>query len=742
MSFQPASPTHFAAATLLRPLNVPAAALPSAAVPDGGVGSPGSLGSPCSADRDSEAAPIFELGLRLMGRGSGADLCLSPPALLLRGGTTIGAQVTYTISLSNPNGAARRWRWESEDDLGLGEVPHPLIVSLEPSEGEVAAGETLTIEVSLRGAALGLLSRSLRIYVSPHGNPLSLPLQLLVDGPEVFMRTQKLDFGLVPFGEIRDLKLVFQNLSERPARWKLLPGPVPPSSIATAAASVQFAALGNASPPPLPSGGYSWEWSTAGGESKGATDARLAANALALALAAQHTATGLRPSTCCGIIEPKSTADVIVRVDAAAEQSLRRHLELKVEHGRSAYVIATAEVVARRATVSPSSVPLGNTYVRVPTLRTLTLTNLSLVPTEFAWNHVVGTGEAAVTISPEMGILDPAQTLSVEVTVAAESAGALDILIGCIVHGGSAPPVGCRLTASVQGLTVEYEAIGPDAPLLAQLAATVAADEQDLSPRQVALPLPKIDFGSIPIFEQRSMVLLIRNRSAVRANYRLSPARYPAVQETPSVDFQADRVSYLPMVSTHAPVPEDFNQSASYLAALKTANLKTRKEAEAVARQARLSGAPGALPADSDVLGGGGGLATGAGPNVGNGSSEGIVSARTSSRRGSSGVALAFSRPILSDAHERSQLFFSENGVTYCAQQELRRREAALLAAGLGGCFEVAPSVGTLEPWSQVAIIVSVHSCMWGMYITARVRCFPLNCLQAPRECVFQSLQV
>eukprot|EP00966_Prymnesium_polylepis_P226859 5248708-Prymnesium_polylepis.1 len=84
---------------------------------------------------------------------------------------------------------------------------------------------------------------------------------------------------------------------------------------------------------------------------------------------------------------------------------------------------------------------------------------------------------------------------------------------------------------------------------------------------------------------------------------------------------------------------------------------------------------------------------------------------------GTTATALTgFSRPTLTNAHEQSQPFFSQTGVTFSAQRTLRLREAALLADRRGVAYEVSPAFGQLEPWAQVAITVSLHSNMWGCF--------------------------
>ena len=58
------------------------------------------------------------------------------------------------------------------------------------------------------------------------------------------------------------------------------------------------------------------------------------------------------------------------------------------------------------------------------------------------------------------------QTLKLIVTVIAEMAGKLDMLVGCVLHGGTAAPVGCNISAVVQGLTVAYESCAQNDPRL------------------------------------------------------------------------------------------------------------------------------------------------------------------------------------------------------------------------------------------------------------------------------------
>lgn len=695
------------AAVVLRPCNVPERALP-------GYKEPG--GAPASSGyEDDEGAQILEVGLKLLGRGTGADLKLDPLALVLPGGTTIRTSVTHSFSLFNDNGAERTWRWLEADLPAELEELEGLGVVLDPPMGTLPAEAGSSVTITMTPRALGHLQRYLHFGVSPHGRTLTLRLEVFSVGPHVHIKTSKLDFGLCPLGDTKSLTLEFENLSAREAKWILVPAPLPRTdpklaASAQAAAAAQAAALGLPLPPPPLT---LTTWAAWDEKARQGDQSRIEHGMLDAMLLDAHAATGLRPSLCCGTIGAHQTTQVTVTVDAACEQSLRRLLELKVEDGgESAHVAARSEVVARKCALSPSAHPLGTTYVRVPVVRTLTLTNLTRIATSFECLHTVSKGSADVQMEPASGVLAPAAKLTITVTIISETDGPMSLFAGCVLHGGRARPVGCKFSAEVQGLTVFYECLSQYDARLVDMPPTIEPPEDVVAedgavavrPPPVSPPLPMIDYGEgVPIFEQRTLVLLITNMSAVRTRYTLRAERFPAAP--------------LPLELVDPPVPEDYTQTATALAKLKQADLLAKKQAEAEELRKRLTGTapPGGPPLPKPPGTAGSKKPPGtAASTKSQQQPPGTAQSKGTSARGS--TQLAFHRPVLGDAHERLQPFSSESGTTFCAQRQLRRREDGLLKEGQGACFEISPSEGTLEAWAQLAITISVHSNMWGLY--------------------------
>ena len=697
-------------AAILVPVGVPAAAMPGAAAlggPDGAPPSPGAV---------LQAAETTEVGLRLLGRGVGLDLALEPPALLLPDGAVTGVPVTATVVLTNPNASARSWRWLPEQPDEEGEALH---IAVEPSEGDLAGGASVEITITALGDAPGLLRRALLFGVMPHGNERRLPLSLPVRGPDVRLAQRSVDFGLVPFGETRTVSLTFKNHSATAAAWMIAPAPLPRNPIAQAAAAAQAAALGRELEDDADAAKrameFGWGWADAavgGGSAVWARPQRVAA-----ALAAAHAAAGVVLSSAMGIVEAGAEATVQVTIDAAAEQSVRRVLALRVRHSPPSYLPVYAEVVARRACLSTSAVPLGDTYVQVAARRVIKLRNLTRIATDFRWRTEDAEAQQkglSVRIEPPSGTLAPAEERTVGIEVISQEAGDLNVLVGCELHGGTAQPVGFRLTSAVQGLIVSYEVVLPDDPKLRELAPSLSPH---VPPPAAYAPPPPLDFGlSTPCFDQKSLVLIVRNHSAVPTRFAMSAANYPAAVLPPALEVP--------------PAADDFTLSASMLAAIRAAALARRRAEAEEERMRRLDGGGAPAPAkpkpgtaDTATSAAGGSSAAG-----GAGDTKSLSLRRASSggydkNLGKSSRSVASSlgtsaapRPKLSDVHEHSQPFFSESGVTFSAQRLLKEREGALLADGRGAAVEFTPAAGQIRPWGQLVIAVTVHNNLWGLY--------------------------
>ena len=117
-----------------------------------------------------------------------------------------------------------------------------------------------------------------------------------------------------------------------------------------------------------------------------------------------------------------------------------------------------------------------------------------------------------------------------------QEAGDFDLLLVCKLQGSpgyETPSLALRLTSSVQGLCVSYEVVQPEAPVLKVLAPTTAPH---VPPPEAFEAPPPLEFGmATPIFEQRTLVLILRNHSAVPTSFSLKALRFPAAELPPAL---------------------------------------------------------------------------------------------------------------------------------------------------------------------------------------------------------------
>lgn len=94
-------------------------------------------------------------------------------------------------------------------------------------------------------------------------------------------------------------------------------------------------------------------------------------------------------------------------------------LELFTAGGAMSHLSVTAAVVAPSLALTPILLDLGVTHLGVPQQRSLTLSNLTMLPTSFSWEAYgsdgiageIGGGQMEVTLDPPQGVIEPGKLL-------------------------------------------------------------------------------------------------------------------------------------------------------------------------------------------------------------------------------------------------------------------------------------------------------------------------------------------
>ena len=101
-----------------------------------------------------------------------------------------------------------------------------------------------------------------------------------------------------------------------------------------------------------------------------------------------------------------------VAFNPVEENNFEAVLELFTAGGAGNHLSVTASVVAPSLAITPTNLDLGVTHMGKSQERSLTLSNLTLLPTNFSWEAygsggVVEGGEVEVSIEPPQGLIAP-----------------------------------------------------------------------------------------------------------------------------------------------------------------------------------------------------------------------------------------------------------------------------------------------------------------------------------------------
>ncbi|KAJ3153691.1 Deleted in lung and esophageal cancer protein 1 [Geranomyces michiganensis] len=176
-----------------------------------------------------------------------------------------------------------------------------------------------------------------------------------------------------------------------------------------------------------------------------------------------------------------------------------------------------AEVQTPRATIV-NPVNAITCFLDVPSTYVIDMRNIRMLPAEFRWRNV-DCDEYSVSFFPQTGKIPGGEVAQIKVQFIGHRHGLLNNLLfachilGMVEHGGY---LGIKLDADVFGVNVELK----------------LEQSTDVAPHEKRPELAgklAFDFGEeCPIFAKRQATLVIRNRTAISAPFRIFMEKYEA----------------------------------------------------------------------------------------------------------------------------------------------------------------------------------------------------------------------
>eukprot|EP00752_Nemacystus_decipiens_P011479 g10191.t1 len=295
----------------------------------------------------------------------------------------------------------------------------------------------------------------------------------------------------------------------------------------------------------------------------------------------------------------------------------------------SEYVAVRAEIQEPTVYISAAEVDVGIAYLGVPVTRQLKMVNLSNL-----------------------------EVRDVNLRYTARQSGPIDEVYACRVFG-MALPLGFAISGKNRGPTLSFGLVadGEKAPRPIQRPHLPQYVGEEPLPEPE--PAPPLEFGKVDLRGRKTLIVFIRNLSAISTPFAVKVRKYACTPCPPRLKIS--------------------NMSYSALQ--------------------RVVSNPRALRGYLDDKDGGGG-----GPEGG----------KHDGKHGESGGYRGSKHPGVD--HEATEAFFSRDGRARTKAQIDQREDCFVLKEGLGAAFLVEPASGTLPPWGVATVAVTVFNDTPGRY--------------------------
>ena len=233
-------------------------------------------------------------------------------------------------------------------------------------------------------------------------------------------------------------------------------------------------------------------------------------------------AAGLQVLSPAGVLPPLGKSEIELKYTPSKEEKFELIGKLKVENGQELFLKLVGESQTPTLCLLNCEVDLGLVYMSVPVSTHVQLCNMTDFATAFRWGEV--TGEDAefckLKIFPETSIIEPRETQDIEVQfMSTKMMEFNDIFLPCFVE--EEKPIWLALKGRTSGLAVEFKVIDSDG-------ANEGSDDIKSE--------TEFDFGDVTLGEVKVQQLLIRNTTAIMAEYKLHVQNFSSESVPERVD--------------------------------------------------------------------------------------------------------------------------------------------------------------------------------------------------------------
>ncbi|KAJ3132970.1 Deleted in lung and esophageal cancer protein 1 [Geranomyces variabilis] len=469
------------------------------AAPGGSVSSIGSLQGQLSSFSSGSAA----LSVRCTGQGVPFHVTMSPDIIVIPGVLYTGSTYSTVLHVTNESVSDVAFEWDADD---VNE--NVLDIRISTTAGVILPWTCSSIKLQCLGVFPGTVRGTLNCVVA-HGPTIRVPLVATVALAPDALRfdTALVDFGLLALGSLRTVKVPLVSTAPITLRWRV--------NGHKRGASRRGEADRNCHMTYQPSQGTIMPGATQIIKITYVPVWYQSLNAVLECSIIEDCGPPLLYGDVAQIAPdagsgPSTDQPTALATPSAAATVLRNEVAV-------AAVEMRAEVQTPRATIV-DPVNAMTCFLDVPSTYIIDMRNIRMLPAEFRWRNV-DCDEYSVSFNPQAGKIPGGEVAQIKVQFIGHRHGLhSNLLLAChimgmVEHGGY---LGIKLDAEVFGVNVELK----------------LEQSTDVAPHEKRPELAgtlAFDFGEeCPIFAKRQATLVIRNRTAISAPFRIFMEKYEA----------------------------------------------------------------------------------------------------------------------------------------------------------------------------------------------------------------------
>jgi hypothetical protein len=164
-------------------------------------------------DRGTRLKELCISEIEVKGTSEPLNVITQPYAVLVPGQILLGTTERKPLQIVNNSLSSVEFEWTH--------IHEPHIIEVDPPSGSIEAKSIIECLICITGCSPGKLEANLQCNIERMEEPIFVPVESSIKGPQIVIQNPSIDFGLICIGDKSSSQLSIYNSSHLPARWRL-----------------------------------------------------------------------------------------------------------------------------------------------------------------------------------------------------------------------------------------------------------------------------------------------------------------------------------------------------------------------------------------------------------------------------------------------------------------------------------------------------------------------------------------